>query len=62
MIKTIKSFDGEDEAKRQQNAAAAAAAASRLDHLDAKAFSSDQEEGSGSARGSTPVATRVRHA
>lgn len=59
MIKTIKSFDGEDEAKRQQNAAAAA---SRLDHLDAKAFSSDQEEGSGSARGSTPVATRVRHA
>lgn len=61
MIKTIKSFDGEDEAKRQQNAAAAAAA-SRLDHLDAKAFSSDQEEGSGSARGSTPVATRVRHA
>lgn len=55
----MKSFDGEEEAKRQQNGGGGA---SRLDHLEAKAFSSDREDGSGTARGSALVATHVSHA
>lgn len=57
----MKSFDGEEEAKRQQNGGGGGGA-SRLDHLEAKAFSSDREDGSGTARGSALVATHVSHA
>lgn len=57
----MKSFDGEEEAKRQQNGGGGSGA-SRLDHLEAKAFSSDREDGSGTARGSALVATHVSHA